>query len=43
MVSNKTLTAKEIMAQVIENTPNNMDFGLSSSEVYVVVKSKDVV
>jgi hypothetical protein len=43
MVSNKTLTAKEIMAQVLENTPNNMDFGLSSSEVYVVVKGKDVV
>jgi hypothetical protein len=43
VVSNRTLTAKEIMARVLENTPDNMDFGLSSSEVYVVTKNKDVI
>ena len=43
VVSNRTLTAKEIMARVLENTPDNMDFGLSSSEVYVVSKNKDVI
>ena len=43
VVSNRTLTAKEIMARVLENTPNNMDFGLSSNEVYVVTKDKEVV
>lgn len=39
VVSNRTLTAKEIMARVLENTPNNMDFGLSSSEVFVEYKN----
>ena len=27
------------MARVLENTPNNMDFGLSSSEVFVEYKN----
>ncbi len=35
--------AKEIMARVLEKTPNNMDFGLSSSEVYVVSKNNSVI
>ena len=39
VVSNRTLTAKEIMVRVLENTPNNMDFGLSSSEVFVEYKN----
>ena len=43
VVSNRTLTAKEIMARVLEKTPNNMDFGLSSSEVYVVSKNNSVI
>ena len=38
VVSNRSLTAIEIMARVLENTPNNMDFGLSSSEVFVEYK-----
>ncbi len=39
VVSNRTLTAIEIIARVLENTPNNMDFGLSSSEVFVEYKN----
>jgi hypothetical protein len=39
VVSNRTLTAKEIMARVLENTAQNMDFGLSSSEVFVEYKN----
>ena len=38
VVSNRSLTAIEIMARVLENTPNNMAFGLSSSEVFVEYK-----
>ena len=38
VVSNRSLTAIEIMARVLENTPNNMDFRLSSSEVFVEYK-----
>ncbi len=43
VVSNRTLTAEEIMERVRKNTAQNMDFGLSASEVYVVKKDVDVV
>ncbi len=39
VVSNRTLSADEIMERVLQNTAQNMDFGLSSSEVFVERKS----
>lgn len=41
VVSNRTLSADEIMERVLQNTAQNMDFGLSSSEVFVERKSID--
>mgnify|MGYP006172488949 FL=1 len=34
VVSNRVLSGKEILERVIQNTAQNMDFGLSSSEVF---------
>ena len=41
VVSNKVLSGKEIIERVIQNTSQNMDFGLSSSEVFVQTKGSN--
>ena len=41
VVSNRVLSGKEIIERAIQNTAQNMDFGLSSSEVFIRTKGSN--
>ena len=42
-VTNRPLSAEEIMQNVVSNTAQNMDFSFSSSEVFLIQKSFDTI